>query len=78
MGRAVITTDATGCKETVENGINGFKVPVASVEKLAEKMIWFIEHPEQIEPMGIASRRMVVEKFDVHKVNAKMLDIIAL
>ena len=45
---------------------------------LAEKMIWFIEHSEQIEPMGIESRRMVVEKFDVHKVNAKMLDIIVL
>lgn len=78
MGRAVITTDAFGCRETVKNGINGFIVPVASVDMLAEKMIWFIEHPEQTEPMGIASHRMVVEKFDVHKVNAKMLDIIAL
>ena len=78
MGRAVITTNAFGCRETVKNGINGFIVPVASVDMLAEKMIWFIEHPEQIEPMGIASRRMVVEKFDVHKVNAKMLDIIVL
>jgi len=28
--------------------------------------------------MGIASRRMVVEKFDVHKVNVKMLDIMGL
>ena len=78
MGRAVITTDAFGCRETVKNGINGFIVPIASVDRLAEKMIWFIEHPEQTEPMGIASRRMVVEKFDVHKVNAKMLDIIVL
>ena len=78
MGRAVITTDASGCKETVKNGNNGFIVPVASVDMLVEKMIWFIEHPEQIEPMGIESRRMVVEKFDVHKVNAKMLDIIVL
>ena len=78
MGRAVITTDASGCKETVKNGINGFIIPVASIDKLVEKMIWFIEHSEQIEPMGIESRRMVVEKFDVHKVNAKMLDIIVL
>ena len=78
MGRSVITTDASGCKETVKNGINGFIVPVASVDMIAEKMIWFIEHSEQIEPMGIESRRMVVEKFDVHKVNAKMLDIIVL
>ena len=78
MGRAVITTDATGCKETVENGINGFKVSVRSINELAEKMIWFLEHPEQIELMGIESRRIVVEKFDVHKVNKKMLNIMDL
>lgn len=78
MGRPVLTTDAAGCKETVENSINGFIVPVGSVDKLAEKMIWFIEHPEQIAPMGIESRRMVVEKFDVNKVNNKMLKIIRL
>jgi len=78
MGRAVLTTDATGCKETVKNGINGFKVSAGSIDELAEKMIWFIEHSEQIEPMGIASRRIVVEKFDVHKVNVKMLEIMEL
>ena len=78
MGRAVITTDAVGCKETVENGINGFKVSVRSFDELAEKMIWFIEHPEQIELMGIESRRIVVEKFDVHKINKKMLYIMNL
>ena len=78
MGRAVITTDASGCKETVKNGNNGFIVPIASIDMLVEKMIWFIEHSEQIEPMGIESRRMVVEKFDVHKVNVKMLDIMGL
>ena len=78
MGRAVITTDATGCKETVENGINGFKVSVRSINELAEKMIWFIEHPEQVELMGNESRRIAVEKFDVHKVNKKMLDIMNL
>jgi len=78
MGRAVITTKATGCKETVENGINGFKVRVGSVDELVEKMIWFIEHREQVQLMGIESRRIVVEKFDVHKVNKKMLDIMDL
>ena len=78
MGRAIITTDATGCKETVENGVNGFKVSVRSINELAEKMIWFIEHPEQVELMGNESRRIAVEKFDVHKVNKKMLDIMNL
>ena len=78
MGRPIITTNASGCKETVKEGVNGFLVPVASIDILAKKMIWFIEHSNQIEPMGIASRRMVEEKFDVCKVNAIMLDMMNL
>ena len=38
-------------------------------------MIWFIEHPDQIAPMGLESRRMVVEKFDVKKININMLKV---
>jgi glycosyltransferase involved in cell wall biosynthesis len=75
MGRAVLTTNAAGCKETVEEGINGFKVPVKSSEALAKKMIWFIENSDQIEKMGIESRKMAEDKFDVHKVNEEMLKI---
>lgn len=78
MGRPVITTHAVGCRETVEEGVNGFKVAVADAQALADKMLWFIEHPEQIEPMGLASRKMAEEKFDVHKVNARMLEIMGL
>lgn len=78
IGRPVITTTAVGCRETVEDGVNGFKVAVADAKALAEKMIWFIEHPEQIEPMGLASRRIAEDRFDVHKVNAKMLEVMEL
>jgi glycosyltransferase involved in cell wall biosynthesis len=75
MGRPVLTTNAVGCKETVEEGINGFKVPVKSSEALAKKMIWFIENSDQIEKMGIESRKIAEDKFDVHKVNEEMLKI---
>ena len=75
MGRPVLTTNAIGCKETVEDGINGFKVPVKSSEKLAKKMIWFVENSDQIGEMGIESRKMVEDKFDVHKVNKEILEI---
>lgn len=78
IGRPIITTDAVGCKETVEEGVNGFKVPVGDENALAEKMIWFIENPEKIETMGLVSRKMAEEKFDVDKVNARMLEIIGL
>jgi glycosyltransferase involved in cell wall biosynthesis len=78
MGRPVLTTNAVGCKETVEEGINGFKVPVKSLEVLAKKMIWFIENSDQIEKMGRASRKMAEDEFDVHKVNQEMLKIMGI
>lgn len=78
MGKPVITTTAVGCRETVDDGINGFKVAVADAQALAEKMTWFIENPHQVEPMGLASRRMAEEKFDVHLVNAQMLEIMGI
>ena len=69
MGRAVITTNVPGCRETVIDGHNGFLVPVRSAEALAQAMIRFIEQPDLIESMGRASRAMAVQRFDVHKVN---------
>lgn len=73
MGRPVITTDAIGCRETVEDGVNGFLVPVRDSDALAEAMLRFIDNPELIEPMGKESRRLAEEKFDVHKINAEIL-----
>ncbi|PLX87859.1 MAG: glycosyltransferase family 1 protein [Desulfuromonas sp.] len=78
MGRPIITTDAPGCRETVENGVNGYLVPVKDSASLAGTMLKFIENPELIDRMGAASRKRVEAVFDVHKVNAAMLDIMEL
>lgn len=78
MGRAVITTDAPGCRETVREGENGFLVPVADAEALGAAMLRLIEQPELIERMGRKSREIAEEKYDVHKVNAAMLRAIGL
>ena len=78
MGRPILTTNAVGCRETVKNSVNGFKVPVKSVEKLVEMMIWFIRHSDQIKKMGLASRKMVEDRFDVRKVNEEMLKIMVI
>jgi glycosyltransferase involved in cell wall biosynthesis len=76
MGRPILTTDAVGCRDTVEQNVNGFKIPVGSIEKLVEKIIWFIENPESISKMGISSRKIVEQRFDVRKVNIEMLKIL--
>jgi glycosyltransferase involved in cell wall biosynthesis len=78
MGRAVITTNAPGCKETVIDGENGFLVPVKAIEELAEAMEKFIIQPSLIESMGQASQKIATEKFDVQKVNETMIEAMGL
>ncbi len=78
MGRPVLTTNASGCKETVNEGVNGFMVPIGSIKKLADRMIWFIDNKHQIQSMGKASREIVENKFDVRKVNEEMLKILGI
>ena len=73
MGRAIITTDAPGCRETVINGDNGFLVEVKSVESLVEAMEKFIKQPELIEKMGKRSRDLALTKYDVNQVNKHMM-----
>lgn len=73
MGRPIITTDAPGCRETVRDGVNGYLVPVRDAEALAAVMERFLLGPERVALMGAEARRIAVEKYDVHKVNAVML-----
>ena len=73
MGRPIITTDVAGCRQTVIDGENGLLVPAKSVDKLVEAMSFFIINPKLIIPMGLASRKIAEQKYDVRKVNASML-----
>jgi glycosyltransferase involved in cell wall biosynthesis len=73
MGRAIVTTDAPGCRETVVHGDNGFLVPVQDAAALAQAMRRFIEEPDLQTSMGARSRQIADDKYDVHKVNAVMM-----
>lgn len=76
IGRPIITTDVPGCRETVIDGMNGFLVSKWKPQALADKMIHFIENPSQIEKMGYESYKIAQEKFDVNKVNQRLLNIL--
>ena len=71
-GRAVITTDATGCRETVVDGENGYLVPIKDVDALSGAMVDLIENPDKIPQMAENGLQMVKEKFDVNIVNNKI------
>ena len=69
-GRAVITSNAPGCKETVENKVNGLLVPVRNVDAIVEAMQYMIDHPDTVRLMANKGREKAERLFDVKKVNA--------
>lgn len=77
-GRAIITTDAPGCGETVGDGEGGFVVPMGDVAALATAMRRFLDHPELVAGMGAQARTRVCQRNDVHLVNRLLLTEMAL
>ena len=75
MGLPVIGTLHGGIPELVENGISGFLVPERDVDAIAEKVDYFIEHPEVWEQMGKAGRVYVEEHYDINRLNDELVEI---
>lgn len=77
-GRAVITTNAPGCRETVEDGKNGFLVPVRDVDALSTKMEYFIKNPECVSMMAVDGRKKAETVFNVKLVNQSICETMGL
>lgn len=71
-GRPTITTDAPGCRETVEDGVNGYLVPVKDVDAIVAAMEKIIADPAKTAQMAANARRIAEDKYDVRKVNLKI------
>lgn len=78
VGRAVITTDAPGCRETVVNGENGWLVPVKDATVLANVMLRFAQDASLARVMGARSRQLAVDRFDVERVVSTMVATMSL
>ena len=64
-GRPIITTDRSGCREVVEDGVNGFKIPVRDENALIAAIEKFISlSNDEREKMGLAGRNKVEREFD--------------
>lgn len=74
-GRPIITTDRSGCREVVEDGINGYMIPCRDSEKLVDSIEKFLtlQWKEKMR-MGRNARTTVEEKFDRHIVVKKYVD----
>ena len=63
MWKACITTKNTGIAEYMQDGENGFVVPVGNAEILRDRMEWLITHREEMERMGKAARKTYEQYF---------------
>lgn len=65
IGKIIITTDSVGCRDTVDDGVNGFLCAVRDVEDLIEKleMVIKMSDADRIR-MGLNSRRKMEKEFD--------------
>lgn len=78
MGRPIITTDAIGCRDVVDDGVNGYLCHSRDEEDLAGKMAQFLEMSADARvAMGLAGRAKVEREFDEHLVIDRYLDAIA-
>lgn len=81
MGRAVITSDSVGCRETISNDPelkNGFLIPIKDANALATKMEYFINNKQEIINCGSRGRAFAKKKFDVNLINSDIFKIMQL
>ena len=65
IGRPVITTDVPGCREVVDEGVNGFKCRSRDTEDLARRIEQFINLPRIVHrEMGRQGRQKMERQFD--------------
>lgn len=65
MGKPIVTTDAVGCRDTVDDGVNGLLCRVADANDLADKLLRLMEMTdEERAGMGLAGRKKMELEFD--------------
>lgn len=77
MGKPIVTTDNVGCRETVNDGINGFLCTPRCTKSLIDKLELIIKmtHEQRLE-MGIASRKKIEDEFNEEFVINKYLEAV--
>ncbi|TFH72501.1 glycosyltransferase family 1 protein [Gammaproteobacteria bacterium LSUCC0112] len=77
MARPIVTTDSIGCRDVVDDGINGFLCCPKDPADLAHKMARIIAlPPKEREMMGLRGRKKVELQFDQKVVIDKYLEAI--
>lgn len=74
-GKPLVATDVPGCREVVEDGENGFLVPVHEPAALADAVGRLVADPSLRDRMGAASRDKAIAEFSEDRVTRETLAI---
>lgn len=74
-GCPIITTDHAGCRETVDEGVNGLLVPIKDAKATADAIEKLLSDPKLRQSMSAASRKKAQSEFDIHKISEQTLEI---
>lgn len=75
MGKAMVTTDTIGCREVVQEGVNGLLVPVQDALALEKGIEKLLEDEVLRERLGTRAREKALEEFDVKKVTDRYVSL---
>lgn len=75
VGKPIITCNSVGCKDTVDDGVNGFLIPTRDIKALADKLVLLFENADLRLKMGKASREKAEQEFSIDTVISKHLSI---
>jgi glycosyltransferase involved in cell wall biosynthesis len=74
-GLPVVTTNVGGIPEMIDSGKNGFLVEPANSRALADRILYYLEHPEAASDMGLLARRNIENHFDWQLIVKKVLKV---
>ena len=74
-GLPIVTTNTVGCKDVVEDGVNGFLVPIKNVEQLSKRIFELIQNKDLRNKMGMESFKIASSKFSSEIINKQTLNV---
>ena len=75
-GIPLILTNVPGCRECVEDNVNGYLIREKDSNDLISKMEKIIFNPETIRPMSMSSRKIIEKRFSLNLISQEFLKLI--
>ena len=75
IGLPIVTTNTVGCRDVVQDGVNGFLVPIKNIDELAKKIYELIINKRLRQKMGKESYKIALSKFESSIIISQTLNI---